>query len=73
MGLSNGRGYLMEWSPSSSSESGLGKKRTREEATEHIETTEKRGCDEPMSWWTCLMLGISSNKSRIIKRSSSSN
>lgn len=25
---------------------------------------EKRGCEEGMSWWTCLLLGISQDNSR---------
>ena len=34
---------------------------------------EKRGCDEPMSWWNCLMLGITRDQSRVVVRSSTSN
>ena len=32
---------------------------------------EKRGCEEGMSWWTCLMLGISQENSRsqVVKKS----
>ena len=34
---------------------------------------EKRGCDEQMSWWNCLMLGITPTQSRIVKRDSHQN
>ena len=61
----------MEWTPSNpncqESTAKLGTKRAREEGERQI-VSDKRGCDEPMSWWTCLMLGVSSNRSRIIKR-----
>ena len=44
------------------SETGAGgRKRGRENENEEVErgdTVEKRGCEEGMSWWTCLMLGM---------------
>lgn len=53
----------------------VGSKRTRNSAevaggtpTPQGQTGEKRGCDEEMSWWNCLMLGITPTQSRIVKR-----
>lgn len=68
------RGYKqMEWiSDSNSTKSVAGKKRTRDVEETGLPATvvdRKKGCDEPMSWWTCLMLGISANQSRVVKRS----
>lgn len=37
-------------------QSKLTRKRTREETDTLIE---KRGCDEGLSWWTCLLLDVS--------------
>ena len=39
------------------------RKRCRAVEDEQTEV-EKRGCEEGMSWWTCLMLGISQENSR---------
>ena len=36
--------------------SGANRKRAREE--EPGAAVEKRGCEEGMSWWTCLLLGV---------------
>ena len=41
----------------------VSRKRCRPEEDEQTEV-EKRGCEEGMSWWTCLMLGISQENSR---------
>ena len=51
---------------SSSSSGSVSRKRTRpgEEEEEEGSEVEKRGCEEGMSWWTCLMLGISQDNSR---------
>ena len=35
--------------------SGANRKRAREEEPGAVE---KRGCEEGMSWWTCLLLGV---------------
>lgn len=45
------------------------RKRSRTVEGERTEV-EKRGCGEGMSWWTCLMLGISQENSRqqVVKR-----
>lgn len=74
----------MEWRSSESDLSPTntaGKKRSREAreeptaggATNHqqqpVLDTNKRGCSEPLSWWTCLMLGVSENQSRLVNRS----
>ena len=40
-----------------------GRKRNREEG-EFTRVVEKRGCAEGMSWWTCLMLGVSQEKTQ---------
>ncbi len=60
----------MEWTSSccSSASTLIERKRAREESIESRTVTNKRGCDEPMSWWNCLMLGINSNQSRIVKK-----
>lgn len=34
---------------------------------------DKRGCGEEMSWWTCLMLGITPAQSRVVKRDGAQN
>ena len=46
-----------------------GRKRSREEG-EFTRVVEKRGCAEGMSWWTCLMLGVSQEKTqpRVVKK-----
>ena len=42
-----------------------GRKRGREaEEEESSRVVEKRGCEEGMSWWTCLMLGVSQERTR---------
>ena len=42
-----------------------GRKRGREaEEEESSKVVEKRGCEEGMSWWTCLMLGISQERTQ---------
>ena len=49
---------------------GSGRKRPREEFEDQEQgqrqgrVVEKRGCEEGMSWWTCLMLGISQERAR---------
>ena len=45
------------------------RKRTRD-AEEESREIEKRGCEEGMSWWTCLLLGVSQDntKPRVVKR-----
>ena len=40
-----------------------GRKRGREEE-QLARVVEKRGCAEGMSWWTCLMLGVSQEKTQ---------
>lgn len=35
-----------------------------EEEEESSREVEKRGCEEGMSWWTCLMLGISQERTQ---------
>ena len=51
-----------------SSQSGCAKSRKRgreiEEEEESSREVEKRGCEEGMSWWTCLMLGISQERTQ---------
>lgn len=42
----------------------VSRKRTRPGEEEEEREVEKRGCEEGMSWWTCLMLGISPDNSR---------
>ena len=42
----------------------VSRKRTRPGEEEEEREVEKRGCEEGMSWWTCLMLGISQDNSR---------
>lgn len=42
----------------------VSRKRNRSEEGEREDEIEKRGCEEGMSWWTCLMLGISQDNSR---------
>ena len=52
---------------SSDSSGSVSRKRTRageEEGEGEGREVEKRGCEEGMSWWTCLMLGISQDNSR---------
>ncbi len=52
---------------SSDSSGSVSRKRTRSEEAEgegEGSGVEKRGCEEGMSWWTCLMLGISQDNSR---------
>ena len=42
-----------------------GRKRGREaEEEESSKVVEKRGCEEGMSWWTCLMLGVSQERTQ---------
>ena len=60
---------------SSDSSGSVSRKRTRAEEEEgkgegEGREVEKRGCEEGMSWWTCLMLGVSQDNSRqqIIKK-----
>lgn len=45
-----------------------GKKRARE--SEEEKEVEKRGCEEGMSWWTCLMLGMDqeNTKPQVVKK-----
>lgn len=59
---------------SSGGESGTTRKRVREVEEEEEgggggagasdRVVEKRGCEEGMSWWTCLMLGMDQEKAR---------
>ena len=62
----------MEWLPTPEAEatenSSAKRKRAREEDTVQTIVTDKKGCDEPMSWWTCLMLGITDRQSRVVKK-----
>ena len=60
---------------SSDSSGSVSRKRTRTEEEEgegegEGREVEKRGCEEGMSWWTCLMLGVSQDNSRqqVIKK-----
>lgn len=60
-----------------------GAKRSRDSADgverkdHHLSRTpavgDKRGCGEEMSWWTCLMLGITPAQSRVVKRDGAQN
>lgn len=54
------------------STAGAGRKRAREEE-EGGTAVEKRGCEEGMSWWTCLMLGVSQESQRIVAKTQSKN
>lgn len=46
-------------------ESGTSSRKRGREGEENGHTeVEKRGCEEGMSWWTCLMLGVSQDNSR---------
>ena len=47
----------------------VSRKRCRSEEDEQREV-EKRGCEEGMSWWTCLMLGVSqeNSKPQVVKK-----
>lgn len=71
----------MEWSNGEVNKvkASTGRKRPREAPTGGQEVPagkgveDKKGCGEPFSWWTQLMLGISERQSRVINRSDSSN
>ena len=67
----------MEWSNGGLNKDGVplsaGKKRPREpQIVEQSGVDDKKGCGEPFSWWTRLMLGVSERQSRVINRPANS-
>ncbi len=49
--------------PEPESTTAASRKRARE-GEEVVEEVEKRGCEEGMSWWTCLMLGLDQDNTK---------